>query len=109
MFSDRWMTIQMIADELQIGKNIRLLEFHRGFRNEKDLCQDCAKNCSLLSKSWEENNVALTPCDFFLFPKCKLVLRGWHLGDVATIAAESTTLFKGLKEDDFQGCFNQWK
>jgi hypothetical protein len=28
---------------------------------------------------------------------------------VATIAAESTTLFKGLKEDDFQGCFNQWK
>jgi hypothetical protein len=22
---------------------------------------------------------------------------------------ESTTLLQGLKEDDFQGCFNQWK
>jgi hypothetical protein len=41
--------------------------------------------------------------------KCKLVLHGRHLGDVATITAESTTLLKGLKEDDFQGCFNQWK
>jgi hypothetical protein len=26
-----------------------------------------------------------------------------------TITAKSTTLLKGLKEDDFQGCFNQWK
>ena len=22
----------------------------------------------------------LAPCDFFLYPKCKLVLQGWHLG-----------------------------
>jgi hypothetical protein len=41
--------------------------------------------------------------------KCKLVLHGQNLGDVATITAESITLLKGLKEDDFQGCFNQWK
>jgi hypothetical protein len=51
----------------------------------------------------------LAPCSFFLFPKCKLVLCGQHLEDVATITAELTTLLKGLKEDDFQGCFNQWK
>jgi hypothetical protein len=31
-----------------------------------------------------------------------------HLWDMATITAE-LTLFKGLKEDDFQGCFNEWK
>jgi hypothetical protein len=47
------MTVQMIADELQIGETS---DFDGGFRNEKDLCQ----NCSLLSKSCEENNVALT-------------------------------------------------
>jgi hypothetical protein len=28
---------------------------------------------------------------------------------MATITAESATLLKGLNEDDFQGCFNQWK
>jgi hypothetical protein len=46
---------------------------------------------------------------FFLFSKCKLVLRMQHLGDVAMITAKSTMLLKGLKEDDCQGCFNQWK
>jgi hypothetical protein len=30
------------------------------------------------------------------------------LGNVAAITAESM-LLKGLKEEDFQGCFNQWK
>jgi hypothetical protein len=40
--------------------------------------------------------------------ECKLVLRAQHLGDRATITAEST-LLKGLNEGDFQGCFNQWK
>jgi hypothetical protein len=51
----------------------------------------------------------LAPCDFFFFPKCKLVLCGRHLGDMATITAESTMLLKGLKEEDFQECFNQQK
>jgi hypothetical protein len=74
-------------------------------RNEKDLCQDCAKTCSLLSKSCEENNVALTGK---LWKKGMRFWRG-SSQDVAMITAESTTLLKGLKEDDFQGCFNQWK
>jgi len=51
----------------------------------------------------------LDPCDFFLFPKCKLVLRGWHLGVVTTIKSETTSLLKGLREEEFQGCFQQWK
>jgi hypothetical protein len=41
--------------------------------------------------------------------ECMLVQCGQHLGDMATITAESTTLLKVLMEDDFQGCFNQWK
>jgi hypothetical protein len=51
----------------------------------------------------------IAPCDFFFFPECKLVLHGRHLGDVATITATSTTLLEGFKEDNFQGCFNEWK
>jgi transposase len=39
MLSDCQMTVQMIAD----WKNIHLLDFDRGFKNEKDLYQDCAK------------------------------------------------------------------
>jgi hypothetical protein len=51
----------------------------------------------------------LVPCDFFLFPKCKFVLRVQHLGDVMTIKSETTSLLKGLREEEFQGCFQQWK
>ena len=49
----------------------------------------------------------LAPCNFFLFSKCKLVLRGWHLGDVMTIKSETTSLLK--REEEFKGCFQQWK
>jgi len=51
----------------------------------------------------------LTPCDFFLFPKCKLVLRGRHLGDVTMIKSEMTSLLEGLIKEKFQWCFQQWK
>jgi len=51
----------------------------------------------------------LAPCDFFLFPKCKLVLQGRHFGDVTTIKSETTSLLKGLREEEFKGCFQQWK
>ena len=51
----------------------------------------------------------LAPCNFFLFPKCKLVLRERYLGDVTTIKSETTLLLKGLREEEFQGCFPQWK
>ena len=43
------------------------------------------------------------------FPKCKLVLRGQNLGDVTTIKSEMTSLLKGLREAEFQECFQQWK
>ena len=51
----------------------------------------------------------LAPCDFFLFRKCKFVLRGAAFGDVTTIKSETTSLLKGLREEEFQGCFQQWK
>ena len=43
------------------------------------------------------------------FPKCKLVLQGWNLVDVTMIKSEMTSLLKGLREVEFQGCFQQWK
>ena len=38
----------------------------------------------------------LAPCDYFLFPKCKLVLWGRYLGDVMMIKSETTSLLKGF-------------
>ncbi|KAG5337990.1 MOS1T transposase, partial [Acromyrmex heyeri] len=51
----------------------------------------------------------LAPCDFFLFPKCKMVLRGRHLGDVEAIKTETTRQLKSLTTEDFQRSYQQWK
>jgi len=44
----------------------------------------------------------IAPCDFFLFSKCKLVLRGRHLGDVTTMKSEMTSLLKGLRKEEME-------
>jgi uncharacterized protein (DUF736 family) len=59
LLGDRWMTVQMIADELQIGKT----SIYSILMEDLEMRKICAKivpKISLLSKSCEENNVALT-------------------------------------------------
>jgi len=51
----------------------------------------------------------LPPCDFFLVPLMQIGAAGAALGDVTTIRSETTLLLKGLREEEFQGCFQQWK
>ena len=50
-----------------------------------------------------------SPLWFFFFPKCKMMLRGRHFGDVTTIKIDMTSLLKGLREEEFLGCFQQRK
>lgn len=51
----------------------------------------------------------LAPCNFFLFPKCKMLVRGRHLGAIETIKKEMTRLLKSIIEDALKRCFQQWK
>jgi hypothetical protein len=44
----------------------------------------------------------LTPCDFFLFPKMKLKLKGRRFDTNEEIQAESQTVLDSLTEKDFQ-------
>ena len=52
-------------------------------------------------------NVA--PCDFFLFPKIKSVLKETHFSDIDSIKIAATTEFKKIPENAFQECFESWK
>jgi hypothetical protein len=49
------------------------------------------------------------PCDCFLFPKVKTIMRGEHFGDAENIKRETTRLLKNLTLQDMQHCFLQWK
>ena len=49
----------------------------------------------------------LAPCDFYLFPKLKLKLKGHHFGMMENI--QKTDELHTLMENDFQYCYDQWK
>ena len=51
----------------------------------------------------------LAPCDFFLFPQIKSVLKGTRFKSIDAVKAKVTELTNKLSEDDLQHCFQQWK
>jgi hypothetical protein len=51
----------------------------------------------------------LTPCDFALFPKLKMKLKGRHFETVSDIQRESQAVLDSIKENDFHSAFEAWK
>jgi hypothetical protein len=49
----------------------------------------------------------LAPCDFFLFPKMKLTLKGRWFDTTEEIQAESQGVLDTLTEKDFQEAFQK--
>ena len=50
----------------------------------------------------------LAPCDFCLFPKLKNALKGQRFVNLSDIQRNVKTLLRGIPENDFQDCFQQW-
>ena len=50
----------------------------------------------------------LAHCDFWLFPKLKNALQGQRFADLYDIQRNVKTLLRGVPENDFQDCFQQW-
>jgi hypothetical protein len=51
----------------------------------------------------------LAPCDFFLFPKMKLKLKGRRLDTIEEIQTKSQRVLDTLTEKDFQEAFQKWR
>jgi transposase len=47
----------------------------------------------------------LAHSDFFLFPKIKEILKGWHFDDVKS---NTTAALKAIPQNHFQNCFEEW-
>jgi hypothetical protein len=50
----------------------------------------------------------LVPCDFFLFPKLKLRMKGRRFDTIEEIQEKSQRVLDTIKKRDFQGCFQAW-
>jgi hypothetical protein len=51
----------------------------------------------------------LAPCDFWLFPELKTVLKGHRFSDIADIQGHATTILQSIPEEEFHKCFEQCK
>jgi hypothetical protein len=51
----------------------------------------------------------LAPCEFTLFPKLKIKLKGRRLATVSDIQRESLAVLDRIKENDFHVAFEAWK
>jgi len=51
----------------------------------------------------------LAPCDFFLFPKLKLWMKGRTFDTIEEIQEESHRVLDTVLKMDFQGCFQAWQ
>jgi hypothetical protein len=52
---------------------------------------------------------AIAPCDFALFPKLKIKLKGRRFETVSDIQRESQAVLGSIKENVFRGAFEAWK
>ena len=51
----------------------------------------------------------LAPCDFFLFPKLKGIIKGTRFEGVEAIKRAVTTELRGIPEQSFQQCTEAWQ
>jgi histone-lysine N-methyltransferase SETMAR len=51
----------------------------------------------------------LVPCDFSLFPRLKIKLKGCCFDTTEVIEAESQAVLNTLTEQDFQDAFKKWQ
>jgi hypothetical protein len=51
----------------------------------------------------------LAPCDFALFPKMKMKLKGQRFETVFDIERESQAVLDSIKENDFHSALEVWK
>jgi hypothetical protein len=51
----------------------------------------------------------LAPCDFYLFPKIKSLLRETHFVSVENVKAKTGEILNSLTEHDLRNCFEHWQ
>jgi hypothetical protein len=52
---------------------------------------------------------AMAPCDFWLFPKLKMSLKGTRFESREDIMRNTTARLITIPKDAFQKCFQQWQ
>jgi histone-lysine N-methyltransferase SETMAR len=70
---------------------------------------ECLTNNNMVIVPHPPYSPDLAPCDFVLFPKLKMKLRGRRFGTVSDIQRESQAVLDSIQGNDLHGAFEAWK
>jgi hypothetical protein len=96
-------------------KKIRTLAQPRLAPSWQRTCPHVPENhrvCDLQQHGYHSPSSLLTrvgPCDFALFPKLKIKLKGRPFETAPDIWSESQRVLNSIKENDFHGAFEMWR
>ena len=122
VMNDRRITIREVADD--VGMSIG--SCHEIFSNVLGMKRVAAKfvpkllNFEQKQRQMEVAQESLTipqlpyspdiaPCDFFLFPKIKITLKGRRFTAIGDIKSVSLKELKTIPKTEFEKCFEDWK
>lgn len=77
---------------------------HRAFSVSRFLT---SKNIAVLPQA--PYSPDMSPCDFFLFPQTKLVVKGTHFESITDIQNAVTRVLQDIPVEAFQKCYESWK
>ena len=101
--------------------------FEQDFRNDSRVCGDWllhldnapAHSSNLVQEFLAKHKIVLlrqppyspdiAPCDFWMFPKLKMALKGKRFDDIETIQSNATRELKAIPKRESQDCFEKWK
>ena len=110
-----------------ITENYCLRNFEQDFRNDSHVCGDWllhddntpAHSSNLVQQFMAKHKIKqlrqtphgrhIAPCDFWIFLKFKMALKGKRFEDIETIQSNATCELKAIPKSAFEDCFKMWK
>jgi hypothetical protein len=106
IWSNRQLTIRELSEDLNIS-----------YGSENDLRNGQTVSFSIMTTLRVTRTVCphppysqdLAPCDFWLFPKVKMTMKGKRFELIQDIEAATTTQLETFTKEDLQNCFRKWQ
>ena len=86
-----------------------LLHHDNGPAHLSNLVQQFLAKHKIVQLHQPPYNPDIAPCDFWMFPKLKMALKGKRFGDIETIQSNATRELKAIPKSAFEDCFKMWK
>ena len=86
-----------------------LLHHDNAPAHSSNLVQQCIAKHKIVQFRQPPYNPDIAPCDFWMFPKLKMAVKGKRFDDIETIQSNATRELKAIPKSAFEDYFKMWK